>query len=110
MKGFWTKLEKFEKTMEKWHNKIYKYVCIVVFIIIADIIGAGILGWSLARSEFLAQTNNNLMMFMYDFIVYVGSPILFIFICYTILFTRFGFPIRFKGNGGGSSIKSSHYT
>ena len=103
--SFWSKLEKAEKKLEKWHNKVYKYFCIGIFILIADIIGAGIVGWSLHRQDFIQQTQEPLIALMYDFIVYLGSPAVFIFLCYTMLFTTFQFPVRFKGGGKGKSIK-----
>ena len=102
---FWERLEKSSKTMEKWHNKLYKFACIGMFILISDIIGVGIIGWSMHRLEFLEVVRDPLVMFMYDFIVYVGSPILYIFLTYTLLFTTFQFPIRFKGDGHGKEIK-----
>lgn len=103
--NFWERLEKSSKKMEKWHNRLYRFACIGIFILVADIIGAGIVGWSLHRSDFIEQTREPLMALMYDFIVYVGSPAVFIFLTYTLLFTTFQFPIRFKGDGKGKEIK-----
>jgi len=46
----WKKIEKFSKVIEKWHNRLYRFVCIGMFIIITNITGVGIIGWSNYRT------------------------------------------------------------
>ena len=101
----WDNLEKFSKRMEVWHNRIYRWVCIGIFVLVTDIIAVGILGWSNYRSNGIVPVDMEEMLWMYDFIIYVGSPIIYIFLAYTLIFTGFRFPIGFKGDGSGRKIK-----
>ena len=105
----YSKVEKFSKKMEIWHNRLYRWVCIGMYVLVSDIIGVGIIGWGNYRSSGIESFDAEWIMGMYDVIIYVGSRMIFIFLTYTLLFTGFQFPIRFKGDGHGHKIKPTSY-
>lgn len=101
--SFWARLEKIEKGMEKWHNRIYKWLCILMFVVLSDISSIAIIGWT----QYKMSNINSIPPFIsmqFDIMVYIGVPILYVFLAYTMLFTTFQFPIRFKGGGRGRKI------
>lgn len=98
--GFWDSLFKFEKTMEKWHNRLYKWVAIVVMMMVFSVVIAGIIGWSNFRASSFDNGYPEVLLY-YDFVVYIGGPLIIAFFSYTVLFTGFRFPIGFRGGNGG---------
>jgi len=98
------KIEKFSVKMEKWHNRLYKFFIIGVFLFISDIIGLGIIGWGNYRALMINSPDTDFILFMYDIIIYLGSPLIYAFLIYTMIFTKFNFPIQFKGGGKGRKI------
>jgi len=104
----WNKIEKFSKVMEKWHNRIYRFVCVGIIVIITNITGIGIIGWSNYRTQSIIPPDLENIMWTYDVIIFIGTPVIYIFLAYTILFTQFKFPIQFKGDGTGRKIIPSN--
>jgi len=100
----WEKFEKFSKVMEKWHNRIYRFVCVGIVVIITNITGIGIIGWANYRTQSIIPPDLENIMWNYDIIIFIGTPVIYIFLAYTILFTQFRFPIQFKGDGTGRKI------
>ena len=100
----WNKIEKFSKVIEKWHNRIYRFVCVGIIAIITHITGIGIIGWANYRTQSIIPPDLENIMLAYDVIIYVGTPIIYIFLAYTMLFTQFRFPIQFKGDGTGRKM------
>lgn len=94
-------IENIAKTMEKWHNRVYKWVCIGIWLLFLDVVALGIWGWSQYRSTVIELDIEPFLLFFYDMVVYPGGISLLIFISYTILFTKFQFPVRFSGKGRG---------
>jgi len=104
----WNKIEKFSKVMEKWHNRIYRFVCVGIIVIITNITGIGIIGWANYRTQSIIPPDLENIMWTYDVIIFIGTPVIYIFLAYTILFTQFKFPIQFKGDGTGRKIIPSN--
>jgi len=100
----WEKIEKFSKVMEKWHNRIYRFVCVGIVIIITNITGIGIIGWANYRTQSIIPPDLENVMLTYDVIIFIGTPVIYIFLAYTMLFTQFRFPIQFKGDGAGRKV------
>ena len=73
------KIEQFSKNMETIHNRIFRYVTIGVFMVV----GQMVLYWGMP---------------------WYGVLIVFVYCCYTMLFTKFDFPIRFDGSGKGRKL------
>ncbi len=76
----YTKLEKFSKRMEFWHNRFYKWGAVAFTIYITSVIPIN--DW-----------------YSFGSIIAVGA-----FVCYSILFTTFQFPIKFGGRGKGIKL------
>lgn len=106
------KLEKFSKSMEKWHNKIFPLVS--YFLMFSSlIISAVAVGAYYELEDNLKQTWNEnddviIPYEVFQIFFYIGTFGIPLYIAYTKIFTKFRFPIDFKGNGRGIVSKPSY--
>lgn len=99
------KLEKFSKKMEKWHNRIFPWVTNILMICSLIISSTALMAYYEYEDQLRATWNeqdNQLVPYeAFQILFYLGTFGIPLYMAYTRVFTKFRFPIDFKGNGRG---------
>lgn len=101
-------VEKFSKKMEKWHDIIFPKITILFMMGVMMISSIAITAYYERVEDFRESWDSSevwLPFSVFQVLFYVGIYGVPIYMIYTILFTKFRFPISFKGDGGGRKIK-----
>jgi len=99
------KLEKFSKKMEKWHNRIFPWVTRILMYCSLLISATAIASYyeyeDQLRNSWDSNNDNYVPYEVFQVLFYLGSIGIPLYMFYVLLFTKFRFPIDFKGNGRG---------
>ena len=102
-------IEKFAKTMEKWHNKIYPPLTILLVGSTMILSAVALLAYSEVSPELETMWNEAhdplIPYWLFQIFFYLGAIVMPVYLFYTKIFTKFNFPIDFKGDGTGRKIK-----
>lgn len=99
------KLEKFSKVMEKWHNRVFPWVGRALMICSLLISSTALMAYyeydDKIRQSWNTQYSETIPYEAFQVLFYLGTFGIPLYIAYSTVFTKFRFPIDFKGNSKG---------
>lgn len=102
-------LENFSKTMEKWHNRIFPPLTILLTASCMLLSAVALLAYEEQSENLEAMWNESdsplMPYFVFQIFFYLGAIGMPLYLLYTKIFTKFNFPIDFKGDGRSRKIK-----
>jgi len=102
-------IEKISNKMEAWHNKLFPPL--TIFLLISSMIISLMALFAYAeisdnlKTTWDASSSSIMPYFVFQVFFYLGTFMLPIYLFYTRVFTKFSFPIDFKGDGFGRKVK-----
>jgi len=100
------KVEKFSKVMKKWHNRIFPWITRVLMLCSLIISATALMSYyeyeDQLRTSWNQQDNQILPYESFQILFYLGTFGIPLYMAYTSVFTKFRFPIDFRGNGRGT--------
>lgn len=99
------KLEKFSKKMERYHNKIFPLITKVLMFCSLLISITAVVSYyeyeDQLRSSWDSDESNFIPYEIFQILFHLGVFGIPLYMAYVLLFTKFQFPIDFRGNGRG---------
>tara|TARA_B110000467_G_C18292307_1_gene465634 strand:+ start:1212 stop:1556 length:345 start_codon:yes stop_codon:yes gene_type:complete len=100
------KVERLAKSMKKWHNRIFPWITRALMLCSLIISSTALMsyyeyedelrkGWNQQDSQIIPYE-------LFQFLFYLGTFGIPLYMAYTSVFTGFRFPISFKGDGRGT--------
>jgi len=102
--GIWDRAERLERAWERCHRVAYPLSCLLALFLFTTVWIAGIVGWGHYRETILHDGASQDFLLYYEVMAWVGMPLFLSWLIYTMVFTRFNFPARFRGGGRGQTV------
>lgn len=102
-------LENIAKNMEKWHNRIFPPLTIMLTASCMLLSSVALLAYEEQSENLEAMWNEDpaplVPYSVFQIFFYLGAIGMPLYLLYTKIFTKFNFPIDFKGDGRSRKIK-----
>jgi hypothetical protein len=106
------RLEKFSKVMERWHDRVFPWVGRALMVCSLIVSSTALMAYyeydDKIRENWNQQESQIIPYEMFQVLFYLGTFGIPLYIAYSTVFTKFKFPIDFRGNSRGKRTVFPH--